>query len=847
MIRMTRRAILASGAACVPVLALSSPLLAQDGSARITVLLDGVGPGLDPALLDRVIAPFLAAGLPIACVADLVALTGPGAEGQPICDVLASIALRDRGLFEVILPIGKLERTERYFQLRRAADLRDAVVQAFGQGPAGGQPFPVVTLVDRGEDPNIDHTAFRGAGFRVHIRAGDAPFGQVIAGRGELVIEGGLWTRLDAPDLEEMLGDALAKGPDLLLSMTLANTPPEAADALTARAEAVAGRLAAALLAGQVRMLGPSQRRLFAGPGLPLDIALLVEPGQGFEEEEAVLSFLRDLAGQGVPFTLTGRADRFEALPGAVAFCAVPPSDAIEATPPAACLRDGLAAPEDLTRPVPVHIAAAAAVWPRQGIDADGRLLLTLRHLGDSPPDAALDLSPLEDHVIVIRPADVLRPVQRAVLLRNLAEAAQSRRAYFHTIPGLADHLVSTEPLLARLWSVRRRSLTDPWKPPYPTPDEQARLRDDARLAWRYIERFTDDDTGLCAGTVQKGSPNRINREATMWDLASQLHAIRVARQLELIDLAEARARCLAMIENLPLVAVEGHPLPPSMFRTDDKRVVISGFDVCDAGRFLIALRSAMNEGLVEPPTAQAVVDGWDLTAALHEGRPHSHVDGKWIDTTLSHCTPYIRRGMAAWGFDVVSPYAALDHGSATDRQIAQLYDVGRIGHVGVEPALLETIEMGPDPASDLIIDILFDAQLTWFETTGQLKCASEAPLNFPPWFSYQGLRVGYLGNAAWVVRGLGGAAEYDTPEFRARAELLSSKSAYLWAAQRQHGYCDRLLAVMREKAVIDGTGFSVGVFTGSLTAMPNYTDLNTNGVILTAIGHILRQVDGRP
>jgi hypothetical protein len=89
-------------------------------------------------------------------------------------------------------------------------------------------------------------------------------------------------------------------------------------------------------------------------------------------------------------------------------------------------------------------------------------------------------------------------------------------------------------------------------------------------------------------------------------------------------------------------------------------------------------------------------------------------------------------------------------------------------------------------------------------------------------------------------VRGLGGAAEYDTPDFRAKAELLSTKSAYLWAALRRHDWCDQLLALMRDKTRIEGLGFSVGVFTGNLRAMRNYTDLNTNGVILTAIGHVL-------
>lgn len=124
---------------------------------------------------------------------------------------------------------------------------------------------------------------------------------------------------------------------------------------------------------------------------------------------------------------------------------------------------------------------------------------------------------------------------------------------------------------------------------------------------------------------------------------------------------------------------------------------------------------------------------------------------------------------MALWGFDLVSPYPGLARGTAADRQIALFYDVARIGQLGVEPGLLDRIELGPDPEVDLIADALFDAQLSWFEATGQFKCASEAPLNFAPWFSYQGLRLGYLGPEAWVVRGLGGGVPNTTRRTSAR------------------------------------------------------------------------------
>ncbi|WP_103255724.1 DUF3131 domain-containing protein [Tabrizicola aquatica] len=827
--RLTRRALLGAAAA-LPGVALPLRLAAQTGAAQLSLLLDGIGPGLPPALLQAVVAPFLAAGLPVTCIADLAALAPAGGPRDPLCDVLAALARGDPGLFDLALPIGKLPRPERYFQLRRAGELRAAVLRAFAEGPAAGQSFPVVTLVDRGEDPNIDHTAFRGAGFRVHLTTSDGPFAQQVAGRGELVASGGIWSRLDAPDLMARLSEP-APG---LLALTLTAGSPGLAD----QAQRLARSLAEMQAAGRLRLTSPAQRRLYADAGLAVDIALLVAPGTTLEEDEALLAFTRDLAAQGVPLTLTGHAERYGALPGTVAFCALQPADPAAALPPPACQRGPDGPPDALSLPVPVQIGAEPAIWTAQGIDPDGRLRLTLRDLAS--PEAALDLSPLEDHLIAVRAADVMLPAKREQLVRRLVDAALAGRAYFHTLPGLADHLVATEPVLARLWSIRRRVLTDPLQRPSPDTAERDRLIQDARLAWRYIDRFTDTETGLCAGTVQQGATTVINREATLWDLASQLHGIRVAHQLGFLPRDEAADRVVRLVQHLPLAEVEGHPLPPAMFRTDDLTVVAPGFDICDAGRFLIALRAVVTAGLLDPVTAELVVADWDLAAALPGGRPHSHLNGQWIDTTLSHCTPYIRRGMAMWGFDLVSPYPGLARGTAADRQIALFYDVARIGQLGVEPGLLDRIELGPDPEVDLIADALFDAQLSWFEATGQFKCASEAPLNFAPWFSYQGLRLGYLGPEAWVVRGLGGAAEYDTPDFRAKAELLSTKSAYLWAALRRHDWCDQLLALIRDKTRIEGLGFSVGVFTGNLRAMRNYTDLNTNGVILTAIGHVL-------
>ena len=129
---------------------------------------------------------------------------------------------------------------------------------------------------------------------------------------------------------------------------------------------------------------------------------------------------------------------------------------------------------------------------------------------------------------------------------------------------------------------------------------------------------------------------------------------------------------------------------------------------------------------------------------------------------------------------------------------------------------------------------------MTWFETTGQLKCVSESPLNRQPWFIFQGLRVDRLGAEAWTIKSPDRSEAFQTEDFLRDAEVLSTKSAYLWAATHPHPYSDRIIRLIRDKARIDNFGFSVGVFARTLLPMENYSDLNTNGIILTAITSML-------
>jgi hypothetical protein len=437
--------------------------------------------------------------------------------------------------------------------------------------------------------------------------------------------------------------------------------------------------------------------------------------------------------------------------------------------------------------------------------------------------------------------ADIERPVQRNLLLRNVVKAARNGDVAFHTVEGLAADLTAAEPVLSRYWSARRRAVTDPPRTEPVAAEEREKLLDDARLAWTYIDRLSNSETGQCPGTVQGGDRFFTNWDVTLWDLGSQLQGLIAARRLDLIAVGEARARALALVRNVPTTLIDGKRLPPAVFRGNSDRIVRPDFDGCDFGRFLVALQMAVVEGIVDAGEAAARLDSWDVEAAARDRRLWSYSRRRWIDITASHCPLYLRPAFEAIGLPLDLPYPSVGEELSAEDCIRTLYAAGAIGAFGTEPILFGAVEMGRDPRSDLLSQVLFDAQLGWYESTGALRCVTEAALNVAPWFIYQGLQVVRSGPEAWIFSTPSSHSERRGSFDLQASEVVSAKAAYLWAAAYPHAQSDRLVGLMREKAKIDGLGFAVGVLAATGRPLANYTDLNTNGVILSSIATILK------
>lgn len=837
---VSRRKFVSFGVSFLPVVVFESSALAQtDRFYTLMIVFKNIGAVRDPDLLRDVLMEFFNRGIPVTVTLEAASMrSGPQ---DNLNAMMRDLAASQGGLIELVAPVADMTGQHRYFQMRAAGALRHTITADLGAEAAR----QVATLVDHTQEGGVDLPAFRSAGFRILLRPeGDGDFTAEFVGRGQLVLSGGTVLPLsgDMSRVSESLEAVLSERRDGLLLLSLADLHD--IDAAEARqlAAALADKLAAAALAGTLHLTRPKDYLLQFGPAQLTEVALLLLPPEPDGQADAVRSMATMLDENGIAFSLVaasrpdwlpGQAGRVDSWPGP-AGAGIPP----RGDHPAVVLLTEQVAEPDLP---PVSVVLRETVWGSlpTALRADGRLHIEVE---DWATISARGWPTSESIAVMIRPGDIATPMQRAALMRRLLAVVADGETRFLTLGTLADQLLAPDPLHERLWSTLHRQVTDPPSPAVLSLAERGRLLKDARVAWTFIDRFTDPTTGLCAGTVQDGQARRINREATYWDMASQMQGIVAAARMGIIQRDEASERLALMVDHLPTVSLDGHLLPPAVFETGGGGVVRQSFDICDTGRFLIALDLTVRSGLLPGTSAAALVESWDLAASIMEGRPHNHDGRAWHDTSMSHCTPYIAPVFGDLGLPLVSPYPAIAEDASADSKMALLSAVAAMGSYGTEPLLLQAIERGPTPESTFLADVLFDAQLDWFETTGQLKCVSEIPLNIAPWFTYQGLRVDRLGAEAWTILSSGDTPAFQTREFQQRIELLSAKSAYLWAAVHPHPHSSRLLNLMREKARIEGFGFSVGIYTASLEPMENYSDLNTNGVILAAIATMLHK-----
>lgn len=293
------------------------------------------------------------------------------------------------------------------------------------------------------------------------------------------------------------------------------------------------------------------------------------------------------------------------------------------------------------------------------------------------------------------------------------------------------------------------------------------------------------------------------------------------------------------LIVGLPTVTLQGLRLPSSIVHVGNDEEPDRSFTTCDVGRLLSAFHRLRTFSPALKDVIENKVANWDLQETIHEGRMQDLTSRRTIDRFISHCTEYTARSYAAFGVAADSAYAQLSGTRDADAVMELLYSASAIGSIGAEPLLLEGIEMGFSPTSQYLADLLFAAQVEDNRKTGTMRCVSESPLNQAPWFTYQGYSINNFAQP-WNVQVRSDDEKYTRPEFVKSIEVVSVKAAFLWAATHPHSYSNALVNYVRTRARLADFGFSSGIYLETGLAMADYSDLNTNGIILEAAAAIL-------
>lgn len=448
-------------------------------------------------------------------------------------------------------------------------------------------------------------------------------------------------------------------------------------------------------------------------------------------------------------------------------------------------------------------------------------------------------IGPRNDAVFMIHPQTASTPARKKQVLDMLAQLAAEPGTRLVNFSQYARSVLPAMPVEDRIRQSRGKVwVEDASDRPLDEKEKDALMRD-AELAWRYFDWGGKTFSGVAPGTadIEAGKPVGYPF-VTMWDLGSQILATISANRLGLIDQRAFETQTMSILQLLRKYSYRyaGVNLPPLEVAIGRQAEQHSGYDSADTGRLLIALRQLDSHTNGSLPI-KALVKGWGLEKTMPGGELHDINSGRLSSTQDNSYAAYARRGFLLWGYEVKPVFSASDPESDMSDAVTTLGELQQRGRIATEPLLTEEIELGGSPHGRFAADILYAAQIERYESTGKLTCVSETAIENPPYFTYQGYQIDGAGGEFTVDTDAGSAgAKNGTAE---NAFVVNAKGAYLWHVARPGRYSDRLIALVRDKARIEGLGFAAGIHeaTGRQVAL---SEINTNGLILEAIEYSL-------
>lgn len=878
-IQLRRRTFLSMTTATVAQGLLPRPAWAEGPAFKPFVLiLSGCDPKVNSETLFNLIDPIVSHNIPIGFAVDPPA--SPSDEAGPeedYIEVVRGLSSNLPGLFELMPDIASLDDSIAYFQARKAFDVYGRFQAAFD--PASGlEPVSLFSLGRPTQGSGI--AGVRSSGFRSVFSPGNESGATVVQvePNGVLTISGGIVADATAPadDFRKILDSAIQRDDFVLVNLSLAGLNDLGADDAFQQGSDLAVTIARRKALGQIVPNLPRDFHLrLTGPDYNRAISVCIDTSEAGDDISAAyaefvaalgklsINVTEIVSAQGVRFS--SGSDGADAPSNPIESCRV-----LDATPFMSGrdkLEGGVKRPKcavltsasdkDFQEAFSIGLStlldASRNAGQARGLDDSGilRIPATVR-IPSGPDDASIDIAGRlpgmvgnhRDAIVVVDARSIATESGRNLVLRELSEIASQSWSTFKTLDGFSNTVVPDFNHLELIRQSKFDKYMEARSEYGGASEKNARMMENARLAWQYFAKETHGRTGLTPGAVFRSDAFKSDYEViTMWDVASHLNGAMCAAELGIITHEDMVARVLRMLKNLPSRKNLGLNLPVAEFHFATASPLDPEYNSCDTGRLLVALHLLSRVAELRDPVTELVAS-WDLAKTVRQGKIVDISRQEMVDASFTNCSHYAGIGYRLWGIESDSPYTTPDGEGEFDQSIRLLNAVGNIGPYGAEPLLLEAVELGFSPESKILADVLYSAQLAEYRRSGDLVAASETPLDREPWFTYQGLDVNDA-NDPWKVFSIINEARFQTPGFTYANRLLSTKAAFLWGAIRPGEFSDKLVERASRDTVLPGLGFVVGVYNSTDQPTFGYSDINTNGVVLEAIAYAMR--GGKP
>ncbi len=884
--KLSRRETLGCFILGAPILAVgvSGRLLAAEDKPFI-VILNGITPSTSPERFLAGAKGLLSRQIPVGCAIDLHDQLGnPWRADSDLVALLRRLSTTYPGLVELVVHVPGIVGDKPYFQIRRASEAQNDFRRALESPgePEGTRPHCLTLLTDEAAEESDPVGSVRAAGFRnvLFLPRQAGPRGFWEEPMGVMQIHGGFEIAIQsgANAISAVIAAEIDQEEPGLAYLSVSETADFGNDALSGIATAIGDAIAAEMSGGRIYCTLPSELHRQSGSDYARYVALRVdEPRMDRPVPDDYAAFATALRQAGIPFSYAGRLEDDDDRPVAALIGAagagigvcpmLRPQDLMSENPPrtiarrledAAALQESPATcvvvPSAGTDLVDKISAAGAGIvsepcetrWAPAGLDRNGLLDLPATICLNTPNANAAQVTETlgraigtaRDALVVVDAGAIATAYGREAIVGAFADLANGRENILLNVEQFGRRVMPADAAFDLLKLMKSENALADFESGGVDPAERAELMKDAEIAWRYFALLTDKETGLIPATAWLQDNLVAYPLATMWDVGSTLIGLIGAHSIGIIDTKEFTERVEKALAHISDSTIRGLRLPRLQTPTNGKGSGEDGFDASDTGRLLICLK-VLERYAGTGLGVQQIVERWDLGGTLIGNRLHSIRHGAFEDVHGSNYAHYVARGFIAWGFTVAPVYPISPVDKATDAEMRLVYEVADRGPVGTEPHVLEQIELGYSDAARTIADMLYTAQLRAYAANGEVVCVSEGPLNRDPWFTYQGYQIG-AEEDAWTVETIDNLAKYKTASFRQSTRMVSSKGAFLWSAVRPQAYSRILLSYVRERAAIARLGYASGIFAATGQPTANYSDVNTNGIILSAIAYIL-------